>query len=388
VRILHLTTFLQGGAGLAIADLATAQAAMGHDVAVVTSDTGAPGYGNYPSHLDTLARAAVPVLIVDSLFKRDLPQNLEAVRMVNGIAGTAGFDVMHTHAATPSLVALLAAGRSRHRVPILQTMHGWGIAKSAADERSDVAVLNQVDRVIVPAESSAALLRRLGVSAPIGVVSYGVRDEPIAPACVGDDLLDEMQRWRAGHGTVFCCLGTIGPRKNQQLVVDALRLMEDRGRVLCVFVGDGDADGLRRHAAAAGVESSVRVAGYRSDARCFLAAADALVLPSLSEGQPLSILEAWRDGLPAIVSDIPELAELVDDGVSGFLFDPRCPRTLASALWAASHLSPPARLQCAARVRRRYETQFTAAAMVAGYMNEYAAASGAAASVPAYARRG
>ena len=39
MRVLHLTTFLQGGAGLAIAELAASQARLGHEVAVVTSET-------------------------------------------------------------------------------------------------------------------------------------------------------------------------------------------------------------------------------------------------------------------------------------------------------------------------------------------------------------
>lgn len=380
MRILHLATFLQGGAGLAIAELAIEQARLGHDVFVVTSATGAPGYGNYPTHLDALARAGVPVVAVDSLFKRDLSQNLEALRAVDALVDADPFDLIHTHAAIPSLIAMLIAGRHDPRTPIVQTMHGWGITKNASDTETDVAAMNLVDRVIVPAETSAKLLRRLGVMrAPIGVVPYGVRDEPPAHTPAADDLVGELRRWRADGGTVLCCLGTIGARKNQGLIVDALPLLENRDRLLCVFVGDGDGDGLRDRAVAAGVDASVRFAGYRDDPRPFLGAADALVLPSLSEGQPLSILEAWREGLPVIVSDIPELAELVDDGVTGFLFDPHSPRALASAIWAAGRLTPAARARLAARVRRAYESRFTVAGMVAGYMHEYAAAGAASA---------
>jgi glycosyltransferase involved in cell wall biosynthesis len=369
-----MTTFLQGGAGLAIAELASSQAALGHDVTVIASETGAPGYGNYPAHLDALARANVPVVLVDSSFKRDLAQNAEVVRTVLGLSGDNGFDLIHTHAATPSLIALIAAGRSARRPPILQTMHGWGMAKSAADAQADVAILNLLDRVVVPAESSALLLRSLGVRrAPISVVPYGVRDDVPNPSSTADALLDELRQWRANGGRVLCCLGTIGERKNQQLVIKALQRIEQRDRLLVVFVGDGDAAGLREQAAAAGVANSIRVAGYREDTRSFLATSDAFVLPSLSEGQPLSILEAWREGLPVIVSDIPELRELVDDGVTGFLFDPRCARALASAIAEAGRLSPAARLRMATRVRRLYDTRFAAADMVAGYMNEYAA---------------
>ncbi len=384
MRILHLTTFLQGGAGLAIAELSVAQSRMGHDVVVITSQTGAPGYGNYPAHLDALAREGVPVLTVDSSFTRVLPQNLEVVRAVVELGGPEGFEFIHTHAAVPSLIALIAAGRLPRRVPVLQTMHGWGITKSAADERTDVAILNLVDRVVVPAESSAVLLRAHGVNGvPIHVVPYGIPDEPPGPACGSDDLLAELHRWRAEGGVVLCCVGTICARKNQQLVVDALQLIESGDRPLCVFVGDGDAESLRARAVAAGVAASIRIAGYRADARRFLGAADAFVLPSLSEGQPLSILEAWRDGVPVIVSDIPELAELVDDGVTGFRFNPHSPRALASAMQAAARMTPAARLRLDVRVRRRFATQFTVSQMVTRYMHEYAQAFTGAGCAPA-----
>jgi glycosyltransferase involved in cell wall biosynthesis len=196
----------------------------------------------------------------------------------------------------------------------------------------------------------------------------------------------ELHRWRANGGLVFCCVGTIGTRKNQRILVDALRLLENRDRVKCVFVGDGDAEGLWAHTLAAGVEDAVRIAGYRDDTRPFLQAADALVLPSLSEGQPLSILEAWRDGLPVIVSDIPELAELVDEGVTGYLVNPRDARALARGMWTAGRLTPAARLALAARARRRFEERFTVAGMVAGYMIEYAAVADSDSRMPSWSR--
>jgi hypothetical protein len=111
LSILHLTTFLQGGAGRAIADLACAQLEAGHRVMVVTSATGEPGYGNYPHHLGRLAAAGVPVLLVDSLFKRDPALNRHALERVTAAVPDGSVDVVHAHAAVPARVALSRAGR-------------------------------------------------------------------------------------------------------------------------------------------------------------------------------------------------------------------------------------------------------------------------------------
>ena len=59
MNILHITTFLQGGAGRIFAELASSQAQSGHKVTVATSETGYQDYGNYPQWLDRLASAGV-----------------------------------------------------------------------------------------------------------------------------------------------------------------------------------------------------------------------------------------------------------------------------------------------------------------------------------------
>jgi L-malate glycosyltransferase len=372
VTVLHLTTFLQGGAGLVIAEMAAAQRAAGHEVVVVASATPEPGYGNYPGHLETLGRAGVELHLVDSLFKREIGENLNVVTFLDReVGGAARFDIIHAHAAVPSVIAMILVGRSPRRVPILQTMHGWGTAKSPAHQQCDVAVLNLVDRVVVPAETSAAFLESLGVARNrMRVIEYGV---PVQRFRLREPhpVEREMDAWRSAGGEVACCSGTIGPRKNQRLLVEALPLLAGDHRLLCVFVGEGDTTDLRALADERGVADRVRFCGYREDARDIAAAADYLVLPSFSEGQPVSILEAFCDGLPVVASAIPEIEDIVEDGVTGFLFDPSDPAALARALAAAHGLTREERDQLRARERAAYASRFSIDRMVQAYVAEY-----------------
>ena len=85
MNILHLATFLQGGAGRAVVDLASAQRRRGHQVTVIASRTGVPGYGHYDDFIARLAHAGVAVWLVDSLFHRDMAQNLRAVDLVTRV---------------------------------------------------------------------------------------------------------------------------------------------------------------------------------------------------------------------------------------------------------------------------------------------------------------
>lgn len=371
MRILHLTTLLQGGAGRAIADLACAQQRAGHWVDVVTSATAPEGYGNYPAYLEQLREAGVDLHLVDSMFSRELAANLHVVQHILDRDLLSGTTVVHAHAATPALVALMAKGASGRRVPVVQTMHGWGLKKSPVQQRADVAIMNIVERLVVPAPSSAEVLRSAGVSrADIAVVAYGV-DEDVS-STPASDVRDLIEALRRQHRTVFCCVGTIGERKNQVAIVEAMARLDEPSRVACLFVGDGDASALVARAEALGVGHAVHALGYRTDAPSIARAADWYILPSRSEGQPLSILEAYRDGVPVMASRIPELAELVHDGDTGLLFDQEAPADLAARMDEAVRMTQGARDAQRTRARSRFETSFTLQAMVRGYAAEYA----------------
>src|SRR5262245_37637695 len=108
VTVLHLTTFLQGGAGLVIAEMAAAQLAAGHEGVGAASATSAPGYGTDPGHLEPPGRAGVGLPLVDSLFKREIGENLSVVTSLDReVGGAARFDIIHAHAAIPSVIAMI-----------------------------------------------------------------------------------------------------------------------------------------------------------------------------------------------------------------------------------------------------------------------------------------
>jgi glycosyltransferase involved in cell wall biosynthesis len=366
MRILHLTTFLQGGAGRAITDLALAQAAAGHHVVVAVDSGGQPGYQTYREYLERLTAAGIAVHAVESTFTRDVTKNLAAVTTLGAIRGIERLDLVHAHAAVPAMIARLLTSSWSRPVPVVQTMHGWGVAKSEEQAATDVAIMNLLDRVVVPSRTSAALLQSLGVARElVSIVPYGIPDDGEAPLPEQDAALlaDLKRRWNV----VIGCAGTIGERKNQRLIVDALAQV--RGLVAGgVFIGDGDASGLAEHARQRGVADRTVVLGYRPNASQYIRRTHLSVLGSRSEGQPLTILEAFRDGVPVIVTDIPELRELVSHRVNGLVCAEATPRGLASAIEAAARAGTRLMTQ---KARQDYEAAFTLARMVDGYRDVY-----------------
>ena len=371
MKILHLTTFLQGGAGRIVTDLALEQQKAGHDVRVMTSLSGSAGYGNYQGYLDELTEAGVLWRQFDSMFLRQHAPNLSVVRaLLDWYAPGLEPQVIHAHAAVPGMVALLFAGARRVNATMVQTMHGWGQVKSGDQVATDVTVLNLMDRVVVASRHSVDTLVSLGVApSRIAMIPYGVRGEGVAPDDRDAELLVEMTRRRRQGALVIACVGTVGVRKNQQLLVEALSSLPTLP-ALCVFIGDGDIDGLSEAVERAGIGDIVRVHGYSRAARRLAGAADLLVLPSRSEGQPVSVLEAFCDGTLVAVSDIPELTELVADDL-GFRFPSGNATALAATLKQVAGLPNHTRRTLRERTRARYQARFTVEAMTRDYLALY-----------------
>ena len=136
---------------------------------------------------------------------------------------------------------------------------------------------------------------------------------------------------------VVVYLGALSEEKNPLLAIKAV-LAEPTLRLL--VVGDGP---LREKcdALAASAPDRVRVLGTRNDVPAVLAAADALVISSHTEGIAGAAIEAGLSGVPVVTTDVGGMAELVLDGVTGLVLDRPDAATLGRALvTAAGHRDP------------------------------------------------
>jgi glycosyltransferase involved in cell wall biosynthesis len=366
--ILHLATYLQGGAGRAIAGLACAQRRLGRDVIVVASETPVDAYGNYVEYLDQLPQAGVTLWLCDSLFKRDLALNFRVLDMLRRRLDTTTIDVVHAHAAVPALIGRLFAGHSAARIPVVQTQHGWGTNKTRAQEAADLAILRDVDCVITTSNSTRNLLVGRCIPADsITVIPCGIDRHDAGPPPSEAERVIQPRRARGAR--VIGCIGSVTGNKNQQRLVEALSSLNDLD-VVAVFLGEGG-DAVGREAARMGVSDRVVVCGYQPQASRWLSMMDLLVLPSRTEGQGLVVLEAFRAGVPVVVSNIPALADLVDHRRCGVCFEPDDSASLAQAIRHVLALPDHERAAMTHAARARLLEEFTSDRMVARHEQLY-----------------
>lgn len=110
-----------------------------------------------------------------------------------------------------------------------------------------------------------------------------------------------------------------------------------------VVLGDGPLRNVLEQQAASVAPGAVTLAGFRQieDLPAYYAHASALVLPSTTEQWGLVVNEAMASGLPVLVSNCAGCAaDLVDEGVNGWTFDPHDVQAIAAALTRLSNLPP------------------------------------------------
>lgn len=113
----------------------------------------------------------------------------------------------------------------------------------------------------------------------------------------------------------------------------ALHRMQPASNLKLLIVGDGgERARLETFVTEQGLNRDVIFAGLRRDVPRWLQAMDAFALPSLSEGLPLTVLEAMAARLPVVASNVGALPELVEEGSTGFLVEPKQEAALAERL--------------------------------------------------------
>lgn len=169
-------------------------------------------------------------------------------------------------------------------------------------------------------------------------------------------------RERAGQPHQFLVVGRLHEVKNH------LRLLEAFAHVIAVeptarmvIAGDGPLEAAtRERIAALGLATSVAMLGFRSDIAELLRMADTFVLPSLSEGCSISLIEAMAAGVPAIGSDIPGIHEVLGPVLGNeWTFPPTNVTAMAETMLRMIRLDDGERCEVAARSQERAYREFS-----------------------------
>lgn len=233
-------------------------------------------------------------------------------------------DVLLCYDETSVRLGTLAAPLARWsgRTPPVTYFYGLvGSFKNKGFNRSFVAP--RIAGVGANAEAGRQELLEFGCFRPeqVRVIPDGVDPAPIQaadPAGLREELDD------APDDLVVLTAARLVPEKAVPFLIEVLaRVLPPRPRVRSWIVGDGpDEEAVRAAIERHGLQSQVRMLGFRRDLDRLYRAADVLCHPSRREGAPNVVREAMVAGLPVVATAASGTPEIVVDGVTGLLSPP------------------------------------------------------------------
>lgn len=275
---------------------------------------------------------------------------------LHSTAAVRGCDLLHAHdGRAPGYTALAAR---RFSIPYLVTRR---IQRPPG--RGSRWAYRGAARLVGLSEGVAEALRSSTRHPEVRVIPSASSGLP-----VDDANVERLTARYSDRFLVICPAQLVPGQKGQEHLIAAARLLERAGTpVHVLLLGRGGGEPLFRRLAE-GVES-VEFGGFVDNLGDYLAAADALALPSLHEGLGSVLLDAFEAGVPIVASDIPGVRDVVKDERTGLLVRPADPTALAAAL-ARLRGDAPLRARLAAAGRAAAEG-YTPARMAERYLALY-----------------
>lgn len=268
-------------------------------------------------------------LILEKARELDIPQvNLPGrgrfdLRMILGLCAYIKenhIDILHTHNYKSDLIGLLAAWMTG--IPIVATAHGFTDLSAAVSryEQMDRFILRKFfKRVVVvsdkvlphcPAEKKRVI--------PNGL--------DIAQFAVGRDPARALrQKFNIGpQDVVIGTVGRLSKEKNQDMLIRAFHQTCSASwlSLKLVIVGDGpEREKLQALVAQLNLTGKVIFTGVIKEMPVVYQMLDIFVLSSLTEGVPLTVLEAMAAKVPVVATRVGGIPEIVTDGETGLLVD-------------------------------------------------------------------
>lgn len=311
-----------GGSGVIATELGKTLAGWGHKVHFITH--------GLPARLDSFNENLFFHKVAPGeypLFQQFTPYSLSLAVKIREVAMQYDLDIVHSHYAIPYATSAFLAKE---------------MLKTAGRELKSITTLHGTDITLVGLMPSFYEITRFSieVSDAISTVSEFLKKETAKafeikkPVEVIHNFVDcgefrptrneaIRSRYVPGDEKIIVHMSNFRKVKNIPTVVDVFAKVREHCPARLLLIGDGpELEAIERSVNEKGISSDVIFLGDQEFVSDILPVGDVFLLPSEHESFGLAALEAMSCGVPVVASNIGGLHEVIDDGETGFLFDP------------------------------------------------------------------
>jgi len=267
----------------------------------------------------------IPVAIKPITNGRDYLRIARCILYLYRILSTNNFHLLHTHGYFADIIGTPVC--KYLRIPHLSTCHGFiqNDKNLKIYNKLDKLMLRFCERIIAVSTEIKSDLVRSGIDkARITVIQNAVQ-ESISREDFAKHRVEKRQYYSIEQDEfVIGYVGRLSEEKGINYLIEASSLLKDESKTFKILIlGDGPKrKDLEEMARSKGLEKRIIFTGFQENIEEWLPALDVFVLPSLTEGTPMALLEAMSMGIPVIATAVGGIPKVVENNVNGFLVDP------------------------------------------------------------------
>ncbi len=277
----------------------------------------------------------VPVAKRARVDGRDYLRVFRCHRIIHSLLKDGSYDLVHTHGYFADIVGIPAA--KRLRIPRISTCHGFisNNLKYKFYNACDLIALRFSNNIISVSHGIKSTLMKSGIKdSQITVIRNAVNGN-----YHGAFYALNRQKIRKLYGIggkefVVGYIGRLSEEKGIRYLIEACsRLNELDLPTKVLIIGEGpQKQELQDLTIEKSMDHNVFFTGFQRDIENWLPAMDIFVLPSLTEGTPMALLEAMAFGIPVVASAVGDVPQVVDSERNGILVNPGKPGEINNAI--------------------------------------------------------
>jgi glycosyltransferase involved in cell wall biosynthesis len=297
--------------------------------------------------------------------------NLVGALKIMKYTNSMNFDIVPPHGYKGNILLGFISKRFR-RFPIIATIHGW---VSTGTQFSRMRVYEWLDSLVLPQIDGVVLVNKGMLKHPkldrrknikLYIVNNGIGiQQPVQYPC-------ELLKLSPPVGLNIVAVGRLSIEKGFDILLKALALVIKKGEdISLVLFGEGcERSTLEALVYQLDLQERVKMPGFVENVASTFHCFDFLMMPSLTEGLPITLLEAMRAKLPVIASKVGGIPNVLEDGLCGLLVEAKNIEELANAIIKFSK-SKSLRRQFANRAFEAFQKSYSAKNMTESYTRIY-----------------
>lgn len=237
-------------------------------------------------------------------------------------------DIVHSHSI--DLGFILSFACSKYKIPIINTCHGISF------NDSQFSIFKRCLELFFLKNGKFNKIITVDPNSLKSFKNNGLNDVIYVPNGADLNTIKENTNSIRGRKIRVIFVGRLEEQKGIKYLIESVKVLKDIEFELIIIGSGSQETKLRGFVKKYGLDEKIIFLGNKKNKEVLyeLLCSDIFVLPSIWEGFPLTILEAWTANLPVITTNVGGISKICKNNKNALIIPPRNPRKIASALLA------------------------------------------------------